>query len=112
MDVKQQDAAVSGGEGRQVVSGFTRVAIRRLSIGNIDNDRWEGIAMRCDPITENCFGFAERLAHRCTVVGFRLQPNWEPNAFLNDPSSTVIDLLRSLFNSQWGVGDLTDRPQF
>src|SRR5437899_11336289 len=109
MDVEEQHRTVIATDRRQFTRLGNEISIRRLAVGDVDDDRRKSVRMLLTPRLGNLGCLLERGAHRSAPFPIWIEPDWKFDGLVHHSAGTIIRFLDSLFAAQRLIGQFTDR---
>src|SRR5437879_9536948 len=111
MDVEEQHRTVLATDRRYFTRLGNEISIRRLAVGDVDDDRRKSRRMLLTPRLGNLGRLLECGAHRSAPFRIWIEPDWKFHGLVHHSAGTIIRLLCSLFDAQRLIGQFTDRYQ-
>src|SRR5207244_8834968 len=111
MDVEEQHRTLLAADRRQFTRLGNEISIRRLAVGDVDDDRRKSVRMLLTPRLGNLGCLLERGAHRSAAFPIWIEPDWKFDGLVHDSAVAIVRFLDSLFDAQRLVGQFTDRYQ-
>src|SRR5258706_402628 len=87
------------------------IAVGRLAVGDVDDDRGEALGVLGDPALDEVRSHLEGGAHRRAARVLGLEPERELHRLLHQPAVAVVGLLDAVLDAERVVGQLADRHQ-
>src|SRR3989440_2425386 len=111
MDVEEHHRTVIATAGRYFPRLGNEISIRRLAVGDVDDDRRKSRRMLLTPRLDNLGCLLERGAHRSASFPIWVEPDWKFHSLIHHSAGAIIRFLCSLFDAQRLIGQFTDRYQ-
>src|SRR5205809_659791 len=111
MDVEEQHRTVFAADRRQFTRLGNEISVRRLAVGDVDDDRRKPLRMLLTPGLDNPGSLLERGAHRSATFPIWVEPEWKFHGLVHHSAGAIIRFLDSLFDAQRLTGQFTDRYQ-
>src|SRR2546422_3690617 len=111
MDVEEQHRTVLATDRRQFTRLGNEISIRRLAVGDVDDDRRKPLRMLLTPGLDNPGCLLERGAHRSAAFRIWVEPKWKFHGLVHHSAGAIIRFLDSLFDAQRLTGQFTDRDR-
>src|SRR5216117_2829035 len=111
MDVEEQHRTVLAADRRQFTRLGDEISIRRLAVGDVDDDRRESVRMLLTPRLGNLGCLLGRGAHRSAPFPIWIEPDWKFYSLFHHSAGAIVRLLYSLFDAQRLTGQFTDWHQ-
>src|SRR5438094_6085431 len=111
MDVEEQHRTVLAADRRQFTRLRDEISIRRLAVGDVDDDRRKSVRMLLTPGLDNPGCLLERGAHRSAAFRIWIEPDWEFDGLVHHSAGAIVRLLYPVFDAQGLIGQFTDRYQ-
>src|SRR5216117_1496061 len=111
MDVEEQHRTVLAADRRQFTRLGDEISIRRLAVGDVDDDRRESVRMLLTPRLGNLGCLLERGAHRSAPFPIWIEPDWKFDGFVHHSAGAIVRFLYPVFDAQRLIGQFTDRPK-
>src|SRR5438045_6750032 len=111
MDVAEQHRTVLAADRRQFTRLRDEISIRRLAVGDVDDDRRKSVRMLLTPSLDNPGRLLERGAHRSAPFPIWIEPDWEFHSLVHHSAGAIIRFLYPVFDAQRLTGQFTDRYQ-
>src|SRR5436189_4799116 len=111
MDVEEQHRTVLAADRRQLTRLGDEISIRRLAVGDVDDDRRESVRMLLTPRLGNLGCLLERGAHRSAPFPIWIEPDWKFDGFVDHSAGAIVRFLYPVFDAPRLIGQFTDRYQ-
>src|SRR5881409_3712584 len=108
MDVQEQHRTVIGTDRRQFARLGNEISIRRLAVGDVNDDRRKSLRMLLTPSLDDPRCLLERGAHRSAPFPIGVEPDWKFHSLVHHSAGAIIRFLYSLFDAQRFTGQFTD----
>src|SRR5438094_1261614 len=111
MDVEEQHRTVLAADRRQFTRLRDEISIRRLAVGDVDDDRRKSVRMLLTPSLDNPGRLLERGAHRRGPLPIWIEPDWKFDGLVHHAAGAIVRFLYPVFDAQRLIGQFTDRYQ-
>src|SRR5213079_21648 len=111
MDVEEQHRTVLAADRRQFTRLRDEISIRRLAVGDVDDDRRKSVRMLLTPSLDNPGRLLERGAHRSAPFPIWIEPDWKFDGLVHNSAGAIVRFLYPVFDAQRLIGQFTDRDQ-
>src|SRR2546422_8350625 len=93
MDVEEQHRTVFAADRRQFTRLGNEISIRRLAVGDVDDDRRKSVRMLLTPRLGNLGCLLERGAHRSAAFPIWIEPDWKFDGLVHHSAGAIVRFL-------------------
>src|SRR5437667_12063425 len=108
MDVEEQHRTVLAADRRQFTRLGDEISIRRLAVGDVDDDRRESVRMLLTPRLGNLRCLLERGAHRSAPFPIWIEPDWKFDEFFHHSAGAIVRVPYPRLHAQHLMSQFTD----